>query len=205
MPRKFINLVLTMFLMVGNIPNFTKIDVLRCFLRFSKNISRQGLAKEMELGEGTVRTILEVLKFKKLLHSNKKGHFLSPKGEEILSRINRAVKSAKIIESKNIYPDSKKFGVQLKSAFVLKETYKLRDLAVKHGSEGALILKFGDKLYAPESNYEQDYRELENLFDFEKDDVLVMAFSGEKRKAENGAFAIAAEINSHLKKFISEL
>ena len=68
--------------MVGNIPNFTKIDALRCFLRFNKNIGRQDLAKDLELGEGTVRTILEILKAKKLLDSTKRGHFLSKKGAE---------------------------------------------------------------------------------------------------------------------------
>lgn len=191
--------------MVGNIPNFTKVDVLRCFLRFNKNISRQELARDLELGEGTIRTILEMLKSKKLLDSNKKGHFLSKKGEKILSQINNFVKSIKHIGSKDIYPDLEKIGVQLKGNSRLKETYKLRDMAVKHGAEGALILKFDCKLYAPESNYEQDYKELEKSFDFSKDDVLVISFSREKRKAENGALAIAIELNSALKKFISEL
>lgn len=191
--------------MVGNIPNFTKIDVLRCFLRFDKNISRQELAKELELGEGTVRTILEMLKSKKLLDSNKKGHFLSKKGEEALSQIHSFVKATKNIASKSLYPDFKKVGVQLRGISSLKETYRLRDTAVKHGADGALILKFDSKLYAPESNYEQDYKELDKLFDFEKNDVLVISFSPERRKAENGALAIAADLIIILKKFISEL
>lgn len=191
--------------MVGNIPNFTKIDILRCFLKFNKNIGRQELAKEIGLGEGTVRTILDILKSKKLLDSNKKGHFLSKNGKEMLAQINEFVKAAKTIASKSLYPDLKKVGVQLKSTSSLKELYKLRDIAVKHGAEGALILEFDNKLYAPESNYELDYKELERLFDFEKNDVLIVAFSNEKRKAENGAFAIAIELNSSLKKFISEL
>lgn len=191
--------------MVGNIPNFTKIDILRCFLKFNKNIGRQELAKEIGLGEGTVRTILDILKSKKLLDSNKKGHFLSKNGKEMLAQINEFVKAAKTIASKSLYPDLKKVGVQLKSTSSLKEIYKLRDIAVKHGADGALILEFDNKLYAPESNYELDYKELERLFDFEKDDVLIIAFSNEKIKAENGAFAIAVELNSLLKKFISEL
>ena len=191
--------------MVGNTPNFTKIDVLRCFLRFNKNISRQELSKEMGLGEGTIRTMLEILKHKKLLDSNKKGHFLSKNGEKILGQINSFVKSIKSIKSKSLYPDLEKIGVQLKGNFRLKETYKLRDMAVKHGAEGALILKFDSKLYAPESNYEQDYKWLEKLFDFSRDDVLAISFSREKRKAENGALAIATELNRALKKFISEL
>ncbi|MBI2541162.1 hypothetical protein HYV80_00430 [Candidatus Woesearchaeota archaeon] len=191
--------------MVGNTPNFTKIDILRCFLKFDRNISRQELAKELELGEGTVRTILNILKSKSLLDSNKKGHFLSKKGRESLDEISSFVKNSKNMQVKSIYPDLKKAGVQLKDASGLKEVYKLRDIAVKNGADGALILKFGGKLYAPESGYQQDYGEIEKSFDFENGDLLIMAFSNEKRKAENGAFAIAVELNRPLKKFISEL
>ena len=73
--------------MVGNIPNFTKIDVLRCFLRLKKNTGRQELARDIGLGEGTIRTILNILKSKQLLDSTKKGHFLSKKGTDVLNQI----------------------------------------------------------------------------------------------------------------------
>lgn len=202
--RKFINLVQNEFFMVGNIPNFTRIDILRCFLRFSKNIGRQELARELELGEGTLRTILNILKSKKLLDSTKKGHFLSKKGTGVLNQIYEYIDIPKHLAIKSLYPNLKKIGVLIKNISNLKELYKLRDIAVKNSAEGALILKFENKLYAPESDYEQDYRELESYFDFKNNDVLVIAFSNEKRHAENGALAIAIELNDALKKFISE-
>ena len=188
--------------MVGNIPNFTKIDVLRCFLRFNKNIGRQELAKDLELGEGTVRTILEILKSKKLLDSTKKGHFLSKKGNDALSQIYECISAPKSMAIKNIYPDLKKIGVLVRDVSSLKEPYKLRDIAVKNGADGALILRYEGKLYAPESDYEQDYKELGGYFNFKNNDALIVAFSSEKRNAENGALAIAVELCSELKKFI---
>ena len=190
--------------MVGNIPNFTKIDILRCFLRFNKNISRNELSKELELGEGTVRTILEILKSKKLLDSTKKGHFLSKEGHEELKKVNECVSLRKNVIAQNLYPNFNKVGILVKNASSLKELYKLRDIAVKNGADGAIILKFKDRLYAPESDYKQDYSELEKYFDFKVNDALVIAFSGENRKAENGALAIAIEISKVLKKFVSE-
>ncbi len=189
--------------MVGNIPNFTKIDILRCFLRFNKSISRQELARELELGEGTIRTILEVLKSKGLLNSTKKGHFLSKKGNEMLSQVYECINLPKLIKT-GLYPHFKNIGVLIRNVSNLKQLYKLRDIAVKNKAEGAIILKFEGKLYAPESGYEQDYKELENYFDFKNHDVLVIAFSDEKRDAENGALAIVIELNHMLKKFISE-
>lgn len=191
--------------MVGNSPNFTKIDVLRCFLKFSRNIGRQELARELELGEGTVRTILEELKSKNLLDSTKKGHFLSKKGKETLKRAYECIGMPKIIAVHGIYPNFKKIGVQVRGAASLKGLYRLRDIAVKNGAEGAIILEFDKRLYAPESGYEQDYKELEKCFDFRDSDALIIAFSEQKRKAENGALAIAVEINSALKKILNML
>ena len=188
--------------MVGNTPNFTKIDVLRCFLRFNKNIGRQELARELELGEGTVRTILEALKSKEFLDSTKKGHFLSTKGRKMLLEIYDSIIIPKELSAKNIYPNSKKIGVLLRNVLSLKELHRLRDIAVKNGADGAIILRFEKKLYAPQSGYEQSYEELEKNFDFKNNDALIIAFSNKKRYAENGALAIAIELNEKLKKFV---
>ncbi|MBI2558236.1 hypothetical protein HYW20_02850 [Candidatus Woesearchaeota archaeon] len=190
--------------MVGNIPNFTKIDVLRCFLRFDRNASRQDLAKELELGEGTTRTILNSLKTKKLLDSTKKGHYLSKNGEQELKHILGYISTPKAIITEQLYPDFKKSGVAVKDAKNLRELYKLRDIAVKNGADGAILLKFDGRLYAPESDYSQDYNEFEKYFKLEKNDAVVIAFSNEKRSAENGALAIAVELNVMLKKFVNE-
>lgn len=190
--------------MVGNIPNFTKLDVLRCFLRCNKNIGRQELARELELGEGTIRTILDLLKSKTLLDSTKKGHFLSKKGNETLHQIFEQITLPKPITMQGIYPQLKKICVLLRNAANLKELYKLRDIAVKNRADGAIILRFDNKLYAPESDYKLDYGELEHSFDFKKDDVLIITFSSDKRYAENGALAIAVELNGYLKEFISQ-
>lgn len=185
-------------------PNFTKIDILRCFLKFSKNTGRQELARELELGEGTVRTILKSLKSKKLLEQTKKGHFLSKNGSEALNQIYGDISAPKTIAGNSLYPNYKKVGIVVRDVYNLKELYKLRDIAVKNGADGAIILKFEGRLYAPEYNYEQDYKELERNFDLKNGDVLIIAFSDEKRKAEDGALAIAVELRNDLKKFISE-
>ena len=46
--------------MVGNLPNFTKLDVLRCLFRIEKPLSRSALSESLELGEGTIRSILDI-------------------------------------------------------------------------------------------------------------------------------------------------
>ena len=188
--------------MVGNTPNYTKYDILRCFLRLSKNIGRQELSKELGLGEGTVRTILDILKAKNLLDSTKKGHFLSREGGSELDKIFDNIEMPKVIETKLIYPEYKKIAILLKKSNELKEAYRLRDVAVKNRAEGALILKFENKLYAPESDFKGDFSELNKYFKFKNDDVLIIAFSRELKNAETGALAVAVELSDALKKFI---
>lgn len=191
--------------MVGNISKFTKIDILRCFLRFHDRISRKELANELMLGEGTVRTILSILKSRKLLNSSKKGHLLSRKGTEMLSNLRRNIEPPKIISVHNLYPEYKKIGVLVRNAKKLKQLYKLRDIAVKHGADGAVILKFHRELYAPESEYKMDFKSVKKCFNLRNGDVVVIAFSDKVKNAENGALAIAIELNDFLKRFINEL
>ncbi len=191
--------------MVGNTPNYNKIDVLRCFLRLNEGTGRLDLAKELELGEGTVRTILGILKSKKLLSSNKKGHFLSKNGKGIFVKIIQSISAPKTFTAKTLYPEYKKIVVHVKDAYFLKQIYKLRDIAVRNGAEGTIILRFENGLYAPESGIRQDFGKLEEQFDLKNGDVLVIGFSNNKRDAENGALSIAVELSSALKKFIKKL
>ena len=73
--------------MVGNIPNFNDVDILRCFLKIDKDISRIDLVKKLQLGEGTIRTILNILKNNNLITSTQKGHSFNEKGVKILNNI----------------------------------------------------------------------------------------------------------------------
>src|SRR3989338_3021816 len=101
--------------MVGNKPNYTKFDVLRCFFRIGEGISRHNLAKSLELGEGTIRTILGILKNKKLIKSTKKGHFLSSRGNSEMSKLKENMALPAGIESSSIFGSLKKSAVMVKN------------------------------------------------------------------------------------------
>ena len=189
--------------MVGNNSNFTKLDILRCFLRLNRNASRQELAKELELGEGTVRTILKNLKARKLSDSTKNGHFLTKKGNEILNRIYDCISSPTNITLNDIYPNLKKVGILVRNMPSLKHTYKLRDTAVRNGAEGAVILEYKNKLKLPEqANF--NYKSLEKQFDLRNNDLLIVSFSNKNKYAENGALAVTVELNNIIKNFINK-
>jgi len=190
--------------MVGNIPNFNDIDVIRCFLNIDENISRAELVNKLELGEGTIRTILDILKNNNLISSTQKGHSLSEKGINILNDIKKDIELLKNIKYKQ-YKNLKSQGIVIKNLQKIEKTTQLRDRAIKNGAESALILVFEEKLIMPDFKPQQDFSELENYYKFNNGDILIATFASSKKLAEQSALSVALELNYNLKKFIKSI
>lgn len=188
--------------MVGNRPNFNSFDVFRCFLLIDERIGRAEISKKLELGEGTVKSILNILKNKKLIVPTNKGHVLSNKGSNVLKNINEIMDMPKELVSKKIYPENKKTGIVVKKYNKNLKIYILRDTAVKNGADGALIFNYEKTLTLPESESEDDFSELEDVFDVRKNNILILSFAEDSRTTENSALAVAFEMNKSLRTLI---
>jgi len=191
--------------MVGNIHNYVKTDVIRAFLLIKGNISRNELVSKLGLGEGTVRTILDILKDKNLIYSTKKGHSLTEKGSLFFKKIEKSI-VVKRLMLEDFYPELEKTVVLLKKADKnIKISFEQRDIAVKQGAEGAVILRFDKELYIPDADinfkesYKKAYDEILKCFDFKKGDILIICFANTSRNSENGALEIAINLNKKLK------
>ena len=184
--------------MVGNLSNFTKIDTLRCLLKIENPVSRIELSKILGLGEGTIRSILNILKKNNLLESNNKGHYLSEKGRNIIKKIKDNI-NLKEITLNDPYPNKKKIALHLKSPDKLIKSYILRDDAMKNGADGALVFNFDKKLELYGSDYDRDFSDMEGMLDLGKDDLVIVAYADSYRLAEHGALAAAIELNKDLK------
>tara|TARA_Y100000310_G_scaffold264603_1_gene275277 strand:- start:4601 stop:5221 length:621 start_codon:yes stop_codon:yes gene_type:complete len=192
------------FFMVGNLSNFTKIDILRCLLKIENPVSRAQLSKISNLGEGTIRSILNILKKNNLLESNNKGHYLSAKGSRIIKKIKGNITIKEIILN-NFLPNKKKVALHIKNPNKLIKSYVLRDEAVKNGADGALVFKFDKKLELYDSNYEQDFSEAGNEFDLDKNDLVIVSYADSYRLAEYGALAASTGLNKELKDIMGNL
>ena len=196
--------------MVGNLPNFTKLDVLRCLFRIEKPLSRSVLSERLELGEGTIRSILDILKGNNLLASGKKGHYLSQKGKELLKEVNKNIGISKA-DLSFVFPSKKGIAVQIRHAKNKKglaKAYELRDTAVKAGADGALILEYDGKLRLYEletSTNKYDFDEIGKNFSLEKTDLVIAAYADSYKLAEYGALAAAIEANNSLKSIVQKL
>ncbi|MEK6948965.1 MAG: DUF4443 domain-containing protein [Nanoarchaeota archaeon] len=190
--------------MVGNIANFTKIDLLRCLLRIEKPVSRAFLSKSLELGEGTIRSILDILKSKGYVESNNIGHYLSKTGIKFVEKIKDDI-TLKKIDDIALFPNKKIITLQIKNPAKTVNVVALRDEAVKNGAEGALILKFDKKLRFYDSNYKENLSEIESKLKVSKNDLVIVAYADSYKLAEYGAIAAAISINNPLADIINKL
>ena len=188
--------------MVGNKPNYTAIDVFRVFFRIEKSTARAKLVDETCLGEGTVRTILDLLKGKNLLSSDREGHSLTDKGKNISNKISAEIPYIKNLEYSTLYPKDKKCFIIIRGAESQQDYVSLRDISVKNSANGALIFCFEGGLYLAGEKKGKDFKELEERFEFKDKDILILAFADSFFDAERGAIAIASELSRELKRFI---
>lgn len=177
--------------MVGNIPNFKDTDILRCFLLVNDRISRKDLVEKLELGEGTIRTLLDLLKQQGIVESNQQGHHLTTKGSKFLINFKKHIE-LKRVSLNEFYPEKSKAAAQVKLNKDVGEDYKLRDIAVKNSADGAIIFHYNNGLKIPGND--KRYLSLEQKFKFNNNDILIVAFSSNYRDSENAALAASLHI-----------
>ena len=185
--------------MAGSYPKFNAFDVLRVFLKIEKDNARVTLVKDTGIGEGTMRTILNLLKDKRLITSNRQGHSLTKKGQLLKDELSSIVESSEFKDDK-IFSGKRKFVFWVKKPDHNKPIYEERDIAVKNGADAALIFGYDNRLRLPGME-KFDTRKLENLFPYQKGDILLMIASVD----ENPGLAVVSELNSKLKEIMTTI
>jgi hypothetical protein len=189
--------------MVGNPTKFSRYDVLRCFLLIDKDVPRIDLAKKLGLGEGTVRTILDILKNKKLIDSNRQGHFLTGKGTKLRDDIVANLQWKRI-------PNISKMTAKVNLAFRIAGGalngigYKERDTAIKNGADTCIIMQFRDRLKMP-GNEKIDLKKYEGFFHLKNGDILLICGAETTAKAEWAGISVSEEMNRLIKGTLKNL
>lgn len=179
--------------------------MLRTFLVLasSQGISRQELVKRLELGEGTVRSILDILKQKKCIVSTQQGHILTPKGDALHQSLLSVMSAPRSIVL-HPYKDLKSTGIVYKNQLTIN--YKLRDHAVKNGAEGAVLLPCKNNALEVGFECTEDFNYLrEHFSELEDGHTLITTFSESTRNAEASALAVVLEVSEEMKKVVHQL
>jgi hypothetical protein len=209
--HNYIKLMLAIESMVGNTPNYSQYDVIRCFLLLKKEPrSRKHITEKLAVGEGSVRSILDTLKERQLIASHQTGHRLTREGAALMDAIHQhlvAISPVRLGEI-NSYP---KTGVLLRGIERGVNAVELRDWSIRHGGLGALILRYDGGLAFASSQksdlaaYAASHDELNHVFEFRNHDMLVVCFAQSEKDATDAALAVAARASDILQSLFRKI
>ncbi|MDR2698300.1 MAG: hypothetical protein LBB30_01310, partial [Candidatus Methanoplasma sp.] len=182
----------------GPIPKFGDYHVWKALYCIVKNspLGRKSLASYLNIGEGSTRTILNMLQEDGLIAINKNGVSLTKKGLEIWKNVKMDVRAIKVPELTIGKTDCAVRVPNMASS--IKYGCEERDAAIKAGAVGATTLVCSNKvLLFPGSHYPVDQRvenTLRNCFDIGDGDVIIIGTAQDAERAEFGAVTAGLEL-----------
>ena len=187
-------------LAAGRSPAYTETHVLKAmeFMEAGGSIGRQQLARELRLGEGTVRTLISRLKGQGLIATTRGGMSLTEVGSLLLEEIKVQYRTFELPETQMTL-GTNNYAVLVKGAgsFVDKGIEQ-RDAAIIAGARGATTLVAEDgKIRMPGFVEQIDSTIIEMIrvsVHLEEGDVIIIGSDDEKFNAEMGAKSAALKL-----------
>jgi len=182
----------------GPSPSFSVVHVIKALeLIAERPIGRNRLSKELVLGEGATRTLIERLKSYGLITVNRAGCIFSKKGEKLWNTMHAAFPRKIVLERSGLTLAAFNVAVLVKECgSKVKLGMEQRDAALLTGAKGATTLIFKDgKLTVPPDyrNVAEDfpkvYRNLVGSLKPEENDVVIIGSADTLEKAEYGVLA----------------
>jgi len=187
----------------GPIPKFGDYHVWKTLYCIAENnlLGRKSLAALLNIGEGSTRTILNMLQEDGLIVINKNGVSFTKEGIEVWRTVRMEIHDVSVSDLTIGENDCavKVPGMAGNIKFGCEE----RDIAIKSGATGATTLICSNKvLMFPGSYYPVDQRienALRDCFDINDGDVIIIGTATEKEKAEFGAVTAGLELMGGLR------
>ncbi|MGC8600901.1 MAG: DUF4443 domain-containing protein [Thermoprotei archaeon] len=119
-------------------------------LESSGSMSREKLASSLELGGGSVKTLIRLLKDAGLINVKRTGNGLTEKGRAVTSAIHEVIIGAKPLETNYLKMGPYNVAVFINSkALGPIDPLTVRDLAVRMSATGMTTLEFSDDIVIP--------------------------------------------------------
>lgn len=154
-------------------------------LYLEKYVSRSKFCKELQLGEGAIKTLISHLKDAKIADTTKSGTFLTTKGKKISEDLKKVIDSECRLKGCKITNSKYDHAIILKNySFAIKSGLEQRDYAILYGSSGCITLLFQNDHFVFPGEQEDCLMEdhntrkklLENLKP-ENEDVIIISSS----------------------------
>jgi predicted transcriptional regulator len=167
-----------------------------------KLIGRSKLSKELALGEGATRTLIERLKDKGLVTVERAGCTLTEKGEEFWEAFQEAFPRKTILEKSKLTVGLFNVALLVKGgAGKVKSGMEQRDAALMAGAKGAttLICRDSRLIVPPEQrdvakDFPKIHKALMELLLPGENDAIVIGSADKLEKAEYGSLAAALSL-----------
>jgi uncharacterized protein DUF4443/transcription factor-like protein len=164
------------------------------------HVSREILCEELELGEGSIKTLIRHLKMQNLIEATNGGTKMSHKGSLFFAELLSSIPSELSLSKCSITLGKYNHAILLKKlSFAVKSGIEQRDAAIKMGALGATTLLFKDnKFFIPGTDYdslknEQELSErlIEKLQPVNGDVIIIGSDDHSKKKSEFAAKSAA--------------
>ncbi len=187
----------------GPLPQLTPLQLLNALLLIKQEgpVGRRALAQALLINDGIARGLLERLAEQKIVSVTDAGAKLSSQGRTRLRTLLQEMSVQKIlpISQTGLVPGKAAVAVHLANKYRLGITgIRQRDEAVKAGADGSIIIavKQGKLVIPPDNRDTRDFApadstRLRKLFNPAENDLIVIGFSPDPRRALSGALAAA--------------
>ncbi|MCS7097926.1 MAG: hypothetical protein NZ922_02980 [Candidatus Methanomethyliaceae archaeon] len=188
----------------GPSPAFSLVHLIKTLLLLeNESMGRQTLSRYLNLGEGSVRTIIKRLSEKGLIFVDPVGGCsLTELGHDLVKKIREVIISEREINLKDFEIKSQAWAIHIRPMFNMTiNITKLRDIAVKNGADGMLIFSFRDSKISLPLVYEdisRDFPEVRDLliksFELRDGDLIFVGFAENRKLAELSTLAAAISL-----------
>ncbi|NLE05213.1 MAG: hypothetical protein GX638_10510 [Crenarchaeota archaeon] len=168
-------------------------------LMSQKTMGRNKLAKELSVGEGAIRTIINRLVDAELMDTSKEGCSLTTKGKSIWKKFEEVYPKRFEVPKTDLTTSEFNYAFLIKNrGHKVKSGIDQRDAAIVAGAKRALVIvknKGHLRIESVSENIDEEFPEdaaklLKNT-ETEENDVIVIAGGESILKAKRGAFAAA--------------
>ncbi len=188
----------------GPAPAFSPVHVVNAILIIDseQSIGRIALSKRLKIGEGSVRTMIKKLIEKGVISVDSIGGCnLTEAGVRIVSELKQSIVKRVPFDLTEMGIALPSHAVHIRSDLTKIPLTKLRDIAVRNGTDGLVVFSYGSrkimlplmtedisKVYPALTSY------LGNSFKLVEGDSVLVGFSNDAAHAEEGTFAAALAV-----------
>lgn len=184
----------------GRVPSFVEAHAMKALelIGSGGGIGRQQLSRELNLGEGVVRTLIRRMSGRGLIDTSRSGMVLTRTGKEALSRLMELVSATEMPETP-ITVGSRNYAVLVRGAAdSVMKGIEQRDAAMMAGAMGATTLVYeGGRLQMPGMEMDVSPSVLSHLLESLRPrggDAIIIGSAEELLAAEIGAKSAALKL-----------